>query len=284
MNGQQTTVRRRESELGSWENVERAPHESLRAHVLSYQGYTQETRDLAIDRHVPGTFVPLIIGFGAPLRHSSRYLEPVVHGSFVAGLHDTAVITENTGDACGLQINLTPIGAYLLFQRPMHELANTVVSLEDAFGADATLLTEALFEARAWDLRFDLLDAAIAARITQAKPASPGVSWALRHIRASYGNVSITGIAERLGWSRKHLVSQFREQVGLPPKTYARVARFSRAMAFVRRGEELRWTDVAHACGYYDQAHFIRDFSEFAGVSPTRFIDSPSPWDALRDE
>jgi AraC-like DNA-binding protein len=281
MNGQQITVRRRESEEGCWENVERAPDESLRAHVLSYQGYTQQTRTLPIDRHVPGTFVPLIIGFGAPLRHNSRYVADAEYRSFVAGLHDTPVATANTGDAAGLQINLTPIGAYLLFGRPMHGLANNVISFEDAFGADAPLLAEALFEARAWDLRFELLDAAIGARFAHAKPASPGVAWALSQIDGRYGNVSVTGLAERLGWSRKHLVSQFREQVGLPPKTYARVARFSRAIEIVRRDEELRWTDVAFACGYYDQAHFIRDFSEFAGVTPTRFVESRRPWDAL---
>jgi AraC-like DNA-binding protein len=163
----------------------------------------------------------------------------------------------------------------------MHELANTVVSLEDAFGADGALLVEVLYEARAWDLRFDLLDAAIGARFAHARTVSPGITWALRQIDERYGNVSITGLAERLGWSRKHLVSQFREYVGLPPKTYARVARFSLAMTMVRNGDELRWTDVAHACGYYDQAHFIRDFTEFAGVSPTRFLDSRSPWDAM---
>jgi AraC-like DNA-binding protein len=254
----------------------------LRAHVLSYQGYTQQTAAPAVDRHVPGTFVPLIIGFGAPLRHHSRHIADAEHQSFVAGLHDTQVTTENTGDAAGLQINLTPIGAYLLFGRPMHELANNVVSFEDAFGAGAALLSEALFEARAWDLRFDLLDAAIGARFARAKPATPGVAWALAQIDARYGNVSVTGLAERLGWSRKHLVSQFREQVGLPPKTYARVARFSHAIEIVRRDEEVRWTDVAFACGYYDQAHFIRDFSEFAGVTPTRFLAMQEPWGAVR--
>jgi AraC-like DNA-binding protein len=93
--------------------------------------------------------------------------------------------------------------------------------------------------------------------------------------------VSITGLAERAGWSRKHLVARFREHVGLPPKTFARITRFARAMRLVRSGQDLRWIDVAHACGYYDQAHFIRDFSEFAGVSPTRFLELRLPSGAV---
>jgi AraC-like DNA-binding protein len=276
------TVTRHESELGFFENVQRAPADQLRGIAKAYHGYTQDAAgNAAVQRHVPGTGVTIIIGFEAAMRSRSRHVAPVEHRSFVAGLHDVHVITENTGVSAGVQVDLTPVGAYLLLGRPMHEIANKVVSLEDAFGADGPLLAEALYCVRAWDVRFDLLDEALGARMAHARPASPGVVWAWRTIEAAGGNVSIASLGERLGWSRKHLVSQFREQVGLPPKTFARIARFGRAIEMVRRGEELRWTEVAHACGYYDQAHFIRDFSEFAGVSPTRFLDLRLPLGAM---
>jgi AraC-like DNA-binding protein len=215
------------------------------------------------------------------LRHESLHVAPVEHQSFVAGLQDAPVISKNTGVSAGLQVNLTPIGAYLLFGRPMHEIANNIVSLDHVLGAAGPLLVEALHDARTWEERFDILDRVIAARLARARPASPVVAWTARAIHASGGNVSITGLAERAGWSRKHLVARFREHVGLPPKTFARITRFARAMRLVRSGQDLRWIDVAHACGYYDQAHFIRDFSEFAGVSPTRFLDLRLPSGAV---
>jgi AraC-like DNA-binding protein len=271
------TVRRHESDLGFWENIERAPHESLAAAVLRYQGWLEDARGPAVRRHVPGTGVTVILGFHAPLRNSSARIAPVEHQSFVAGLQESHVNTENMGVAGNMQVDLTALGAHLLFGRPMHELTNTVLSLEDAFGPSGSLLVEALHDASAWDLRFDMLDAYFTARFSHARPASPGVAWAARTIERRHGNVSIASLGERLGWSRKHLVSQFREQIGVPPKMYARIARFRHALSFVRSDEELRWTDVAHACGYYDQAHFIRDFTQFAGVSPTRFLDLRLP-------
>jgi AraC-like DNA-binding protein len=274
-------VARHESDFGVWESVRRAPHELLRPHVMSYEGYFEQTPSAAVRRHVPSTGVTVIIGFESPLRNSSRHAAATVHQSFVAGLHDAHVITENTGISSGIQVNLTPIGAYRMFGKPMHLITNAVVSIEDAFGPDGPLLVEALHDARAWDLRFDMLDAAITARLLGAREVPPSVLWAWRTIERTAGNASIAGLTDRLGWSRKHLVHQFREHIGLPPKTFARIARFSRAMRIVRSGEELRWTDVAHACGYYDQAHFIRDFSEFAGVAPTRFLDLRLPLGAV---
>jgi AraC-like DNA-binding protein len=225
--------------------------------------------------------VPLIIGFEAPLRHAGRHIATVEHQSFVAGLQEAPVISQNRGLSAGLQVNLTPVGAYLLFRRPMHEIANNVASIDDMLGAAGPLLVEALHDAGTWEQRFSMLDAVIADRLARAHSPSPVVAWAIDTMEAAGGNVSIAGLADRAGWSRKHLVTKFREQIGLPPKTFARIARFSRAMRIVRSGQDLRWIDVAQVCGYYDQAHFIRDFSEFAGVSPTRFLESRPPWGAV---
>ena len=77
-----------------------------------------------------------------------------------------------------------------------------------------------------------------------------------------------------LGVSRKHLGSLFHAHVGLTPKAYARVFRFRRAVDLVQKGRRLDWARVAMACGYYDQAHFNREFREFAGMSPGEFANA----------
>ena len=74
--------------------------------------------------------------------------------------------------------------------------------------------------------------------------------------------------------SRKHLGKLFRAHVGLTPKVYARMFRFRRAIELVQQGQRLDWTRVAMACGYYDQAHFNREFREFAGMSPGEFANA----------
>lgn len=85
------------------------------------------------------------------------------------------------------------------------------------------------------------------------------------------GCISIGALAAGVGWSRKHLVAQFHDQIGLPPKTVARLIRFDRAVHLIEGDGRIRLAEVARACGYYDQAHFNRDFIAFAGVTPREF-------------
>ena len=54
----------------------------------------------------------------------------------------------------------------------------------------------------------------------------------------------------------------------MPPKLFARIIRFSKAYRLRENFPNMNWTSIAHECGYFDQMHFIRDFKEFAGVSP----------------
>jgi AraC-like DNA-binding protein len=277
-------VKRGESPLGSWENIERRPGASLRAHVAAYYGYTEDTPAFSGRRHVPSTNVTVIIGFQSSMRNTSAKMATVDRQSFVAGLQDVHVVGENTGPSSGVQIDLTPLGAYEFFGRPMHELTNNVVGLDDALGRAGSLMAEALYHAPTWEARFELLDRAIVSRIEQSRRASPAIIWAQHQIDRAGGNAPITKLSEKLGLSRKQMVNRFREEVGLPPKTYARIARFGRVMQYVRSRADVRWVDVAHDCGYYDQAHFVRDFSEFAGVSPTRFLDLRLPSGAVLAE
>jgi AraC-like DNA-binding protein len=91
-------------------------------------------------------------------------------------------------------------------------------------------------------------------------------------LHASGGLVPVKEIAAEVGWSRKHLLLQFRDHVGLPPKTLARIIRFNRTLRCLEGIEAPHWAEIAHACGYYDQAHFNRDFRAFAGTTPGDYL------------
>jgi methylphosphotriester-DNA--protein-cysteine methyltransferase len=75
--------------------------------------------------------------------------------------------------------------------------------------------------------------------------------------------------ASGLGWSRKHLAAKFRHEIGLTPKTIARMARFNRVLIRARRRDPGSWAALAAECCYADQAHLVRDFKDFTGESPT---------------
>jgi AraC-like DNA-binding protein len=273
-------IRRHASEVGAWEMVDRAPLPRVRAHVRRYTGYVETgTRPLR-RRELPSGNVVLILSFGPSIdvRVSPDSTGPPErHTSFVAGLDDSHALTEHAGLQHGLQVDLTPLGAFQFLGLPLSELAGRIVPLEDVLGREAPHLLERLYAARGWDARFELLDAAIAARLADHLPASPDVAWAWRRLTETGGRVPVGVLTEELRCSRRHLSARFRDQLGMQPKTFARVLRFDRAVRELRRGGDARLTEIAHRCGYYDQAHFNRDFRRFAGSTPTEFLARQLP-------
>jgi len=80
---------------------------------------------------------------------------------------------------------------------------------------------------------------------------------------------AIAAVAGRLGISRRHLSRRFRATIGWTPEEFRRLARFSAAAALAASAPVKRWSDIAIAAGYFDQAHFVRDFRSFASQTPS---------------
>jgi len=261
-------------EANVWDMWTTAPHPALRPYITLYCGYIER---VAAGRRmqVPHPDVVLVIGLGPKMRvvDPRRPTDGTIDRlAFAAGVHDAYVFTESTVPTHGLQVNLTPIGAHLLFGVPMDSLANRVVDLDDLFGADAARLIERLSEARAWSPRFDILDEVILGRVLSARGPNPLVIRAAHVLRATRGAASIARLARDLECSQRHLIATFRDHIGVTPKTYARIVRFDHAVKRLRQADGLRWAEIADASGYYDQAHLIRDFHEFAGQTPGQFV------------
>ncbi len=272
------------SEVGWWEMVSRPPAERLRRHVLGYCGYEEETFSFTRRRELPSGAVVVIIGFGPKLSmaYAGSPDPPAVLDSFVAGLHESHCMVTSPGDQAGIQMNMTPLGAFLLFGVPMHELSNRVVGLDDLLGRDGRLLRNELGEAEDWGRRFDILDRALVRRLESPRSGTPDVAWAWNELMASGGRMRVDDLCERIGCSRGHLARRFAEQIGLSPKATARVLRFDRAVRLIghRDGaswggearsldpESMSWSEIALHCGYFDQAHMNRDFRDFAAATP----------------
>jgi AraC-like DNA-binding protein len=80
-------------------------------------------------------------------------------------------------------------------------------------------------------------------------------------------------VADSLGTSHKHFIERFWRDVGLTPKRFCRVRRFQMVLEALAQKRLVDWGDLACACGYFDQAHFIHDFKAFSGLTPTAYLD-----------
>lgn len=253
----------------SWVKAE--PAKPLRPWLVGgYTGYVESSRDRVRRRELPFPGVPLIVSFGdeiavsGPGGVSSR---PHLV-SFLAGLSDGPAITEHGGRQAGIQVNLTPLAAYRLLRMPMSELTNQVVGLDDLVGGVGVEFGERLAELSSWPARFELLNAELGRRLEQGPPVSPDTAWAYRELSQCDGDMRIAELSSRIGCSRRHLASRFRQQVGMTPKAFARILRFHRVVRAVREGVSGGWADMAADAGYYDQPHLNREFLALAGVTP----------------
>ncbi|GGV28181.1 hypothetical protein GCM10010182_58920 [Actinomadura cremea] len=262
------------SDRDGWWLARGRPHPALRPFLRSYDGYWEEVALPSRMRTLPTRSAVVIINLGPPmfLRTPDPSGADRDFGSFVAGMHDGPGMYEHPGGQLGVQLDMTPLGAYTLFGVPMGRFANAAVELPDLLGPGAAALVDRLAGTPGWGDRFDLLDAYLLRRLDGAPAPDREVRRAWDLLLRSGGTAGVAEIAADVGWSRKHLTHRFREQAGLPPKVMGRVLRFERAVGLLARGGGLAST--AFACGYYDQAHLNREFRTLAGCTPTELMDA----------
>jgi len=265
-----------QSDTGGWEMVSRPPHPRLRNYVVGdYCGWTETGSVFTARREVATAMSALILNFGSPYLVADPG-QPItkagIYGSFAAGLSDVSAIAQSLGPALALQVNFTPAGAYAFYGCAMSGLTNQVIAFESLLGADANRLVDKLHTQTRWEDRFAILDNAIWERISKTAPVSKSVAWAFHELRRTDGAMPIGQLSDKLGCSPRRLIAEFQDQIGLAPKKIARIMRFERVMQQTEKCETICWGEIALECGYYDQSHFIRDFTAFSGITPQEFL------------
>jgi AraC-like DNA-binding protein len=258
------------SVAGRFEMRRRLPTPGLEGIVTDICGYREMAPGYLRNVEYASLTVPLVISFAEPFAiglgkapgDNDRF------ASFAAGLYAGPVMIESFGGACCVQVNFTPLGARRFFRLPMSKLTDSMVVLDDVLGAEGMALRERLGNAPDWAARFDIAETFVAARLSNAAETPLEIAWAYDRIITSGGRTRISSLAERLGWSRKHLASSFSNAIGIGPKTLSRIVRFNRALGLSRQ-QTVDWADIAADCGYADQAHLVREFRDLAGETPT---------------
>jgi len=260
--------------MHEWAAQTRAPHPRLRGLVTSYTGYAERT-PVPLRRLEAATMrIPMILSLGPSLLVDGERFR-----SFVAGPADRAAVTEHAGDQLGIEVNFTPLGARQFLGLPLAEIAHRIVAFEALSGSEGRGLIERIGEAVGWKARFALLDATLLERLVAATPVRGEIVQAWSRLQAAHGDIAVESLAREVGWSRRHLTARFKHEVGLAPKTVARILRFERVTALLRSGAAVSLADAAYACRYADQPHLNRDFRALAGTTPTDYAARVMPVD-----
>jgi AraC-like DNA-binding protein len=159
-------------------------------------------------------------------------------------------------------------GLHRLLGLPLHQMVDDTVNSEDFWGTDIRETTERLREATGFDEMKTAVEDLLLRRAGRVKPVVP-MDRVLQVLLAGDDNPSIAYLAKESYLSLKQFERKCKERIGLSPKLFARIVRFSKAYRMRESNPGLSWTSIAHAAGYFDQMHLIRDFKVFTGTLPT---------------
>jgi AraC-like DNA-binding protein len=189
----------------------------------------------------------------------------------ISGARACSFILDTSKPLSLLGVSFKAGGGYPFVGLPAGELKDLAVPLDALWGSRAEQLRTELLETRTAAHRFRILEEYLIRRLALAPPRSPLVQFAIRAFQSS-NDVSVGQVVERTGSSARRIIAEFRGQVGLTPKAFCRLTRFRSVIRRVAAATGVDWSDVALSCGYYDQAHFIHEFREFAGVTPSSYL------------
>lgn len=203
-----------------------------------------------------------------PLRNDEPHS---IYGAMALGGRSNHFVIETCQPMTILSAWFKAGGAVPFFGASGREIHNLHVPLEAVWGYAAQLFYEQLLEAQTASARFRILEGALFERLVQSKARHRAVDYALKLFGTAPQKPTIRSVVDQIALSPPRFIQVFREDVGLTPKQFCRVQRFQQATRLIAQGQYIDWVDVALACGYYDQAHFINEFRHFAGITPSAY-------------
>jgi len=227
------------------------------------------------ERILPDGCVELILNFGSPfreLRDDGR--EQTQPSFFLVGQMTRPMLITPSGLVELIGIRFHPGGTLPFFKLPMSELTDRIVEISSLSSAFHNDLISEVGEFRMLAQKVRRLDELLVCRVREEND-SPIRLW-VSEIVARGGQLTVEEFAAAAGVSNRQLARRFLSDVGLTPKLLCRILRFQQVFRALDRNDA-GWAAVATDCGYYDQAHLIRDFQEFAGQAPALLLAEASP-------
>ncbi len=227
------------------------------------------------ERILPDGCVELILNFGAEFSQYCDDKQELQPRHFLVGQMTGPILISPTGVVQLLGVRFHPGGTFPFFRVPMHEITNQVVELGSLSSSFERDLLDVSGEPPLLSQKIAAVEALLIAHLLRCKHDSWLMGLAAR-IVGSGGLVSVDKLANDGGISSRQLERRFLSEVGVGPKLLCRILRFQQVFRAVEQCDAT-WPFVALECGYYDQAHLIRDFNQFAQQTPSVLFAEQSP-------
>lgn len=280
-----------DSPLGNWLHAEWRPGDlgGLLESIWYFDGVVAERRE----RVFPSGIIELIVHLDERYYLVDAGEATLCAPACLTGMQLAPIVVEAPVDRCRvLGIRLYPAGAYAVLGAALGPVTGLTIDLDDLVGrGSAAELVERCQEAHSGEACIRVAAAWVLERLAPAREAVTPISWIAGEIERQGGAVSIGALRVRTGLSKSRLSADFREQIGVTPKLYARIHRFRRALGLIhqqtiapsrprvsasspREQRVVSLSRIALSAGYYDQAHMNAEFRELGGLTPLEYARS----------
>jgi AraC-like DNA-binding protein len=220
------------------------------------------------EKIIPDGYPELIFHYHDPYRINISGDWQLQSSTLLAGQIRKHFYLENTGKSGIVGIKLKPAAITYLFQIDMDQFVDRVVDLEEILKERFELVKDAINARKSHEEIIEILNSFFLATEVEYDERIEG---ALGLLFEKHGDVRVGDLISTVNITERQLERLFKKYVGLPPKFYARIIRFSYIFQLMQEGDQT-WVDIAFQSGYYDQAHFIRDFKAFSGEDPSAYL------------
>lgn len=213
----------------------------------------------------------LVIGFQykGQLATLKDKTESTLTTSGISGMTDGYKIFKNSADIGTILVYFTEIGFTHFASHPANELFNLSLSLDHIFDKNSiTEVEEKLKIATTDEQRIKIVELFLLSQLKNIE-TDKLIMEAVKLIYQSNGTIRIKELNEKLFISQSPFEKRFRKVVGTSPKKFASIVRFNSVLDNLTETKTL--TEICYENNFFDQAHFIKDFKQFTGVTPENF-------------
>lgn len=251
------------------------PASPLNNHIENMIFYDGHNLNRASERVIPDGSVQLFIeldGCERRLTTGNNRSSTIVKNAWVAGVQKKYLSYQMAPNQTILGIRFQTGGFYALTGVPQSEIEDKIIEAEAVFGPSILQLREEMLSVKnIWNL-FRKVEEYLRSHMAKPDTGQSVVSYVCNHI-----DKPLNYLVQKSGYSHKHLIRLFKKHVGVTPKFFQRAARFNNALNNIHsQCGVINWTGISLDNGYFDQAHFIKEFRRFTGMNPGSYLATGS--------
>jgi len=227
------------------------------------------------ERIVTDGIVELVFHFGEPFltHYPDNTVEKQPTGFAIAQLNKHILI-QPRGKIGLIAVRFHPWGAYHFFDLPIREFSEKPISAKDIWRGHGSAIEEQILAAQDNEERLNIISGFLIEQLAAHHKRHASVDDVIRLVQQSRGLLSIKELRTKTGFGERTLERAFLSTIGISPKQFSRITRFLNTCRFIKQQTHKSLTQITYECGYYDQAHLIHEFQQFAGITPKEFFAS----------